>query len=69
MHKILDCDGVTIYLHCADLSIHNGFVYVAVPNVYDIVINNNIEDTIRTAMIDQQCQYILQNRPEEFYSL
>ena len=69
MDKILNCDGVTIYLHLIDHDIHNGLVCITAPNVYDIVINKNIDDITRTAMIEQQCQYILKNRPKKLYSL
>ena len=69
MDKILNCDGVAIYLHCMDIGKHNGFARRTAPNVYDIVINSNIPDTIRSAMIDQQCQYILQHRPTTLIEL
>ncbi len=69
MEKIMSRNGVEICLHSEDLKKHNGFVYIAASGTYYIVINSTIEDNLRKEMIDQQCQYILQNRPSEFYGL
>jgi hypothetical protein len=69
MEKIVEGEGITIYLNLEDLGKHTGFVYVSPGNVYDIVINNNIEDTLKKEMIDHQCQYIMECLPKCFYSL